>query len=565
MLAGLAVLAGAGSAHAATFHVTQAGSGVAGCPAQDPCSLPAALAGADAAPGFDVVQVVGALGFSGTVDLGGSPIELRGSGRGAGGTVLDGGAGTALLVGTGSSARDLRAEASAVPPVRITEGGRLTAVDVMVRGGGAAAGIQITGGAGSAETLIADAAVTQQTVTGDGNGIAIDGDADRTVLRDVAISGAHDGIVRDDSGPATIVVQRALLVVTGDGLDLRGMADLRLSSSVVRAQAPVGEPTVAYFNGLRLRGSVQADVRHVTLDGSANTGYLEGEPEHRLADGLDVAEGARADVRAVALLGVYTALECVGSSTGAITVRDSYFDPANPESSPGCPVTDLGGNLAQPGPPPLVFADAAGGDLHLLPGTALVDAAGSEAPGPDESPADLDGRLRISDGNGDALAERDIGAFELGAPVFGGPPAEVPRADLPSPALVPPITPITPGVVVAVAAGPKPATQQARVLGLPQTVFVSRRGAARITVSCRARTACSVRLGLRLGTRPGRTKTTRVGAGGRLVVTLALGSRAGVLVARRLAIRGRITAHVTVSGRVTRLSASVTLRPGRAR
>jgi PKD domain len=55
------------------------------------------------------------------------------------------------------------------------------------------------------------------------------------------------------------------------------------------------------------------------------------------------------------------------------------------------------------------FADAAGGDFHLAPGSPLVDAGTPGTP-----PAtDRDGRERGSDGDGDCTHVSDIGAFEL--------------------------------------------------------------------------------------------------------------------------------------------------------
>lgn len=567
LLAGLAVLTCAGPVHAATFHAAQPGTASPGCPASSPCTLAAAVAAADGTPGADVVQVTGAVSISGTVDLSLSPIDLRGSGRGAGGTLLDGGGAAALLIGPQSSARDLRAEATLAAPVHITEGGRLAVADVRVLGGGASAAVRVEGGAPAGESIIEDVAISQVTVTGGGNGIAVDGAADRTIVRDVTVTGVGDGIVRSSADPATIVVQRTRLSVTGDGLDFHGTADLRMSSSVVRALPPVGDLTTAYFNALRLRDAVQADLRHVTLDGSANTGYLADDPTHSLADGLDLADGATADVRAAAIVGVRTALECVGTSTGAITVRRSYYDAAHPESSPTCTVTDAGGSLVQPGPSLAPFADGPGGDLHLLAGAPLVDAAGVEPPGPDESPTDPDGVARASDGDRDGGAERDIGAYEIPGPPVAPPPApEAPPGAAPGPAVAGPDAPAatpTPRDPVPSAPAPPPAGPRASapVVGLPRTVRVSASGAARAAITCRTRTRCSLRVRLTIGAWAVRAPVIRVAGRGRAVARLALGPRLGARVARTRAVRARVTVDVVVAGRATRSSAVVTLRP----
>jgi hypothetical protein len=564
LLAATAVIACPGTASAATFHAAQDGASTGACPAAAPCSLGAAITAADAAPGPDVVQVLGALEAGGTADLTASPIELVGSGSEVGGTLLDGGGGPALRLGAQSSARDLRAVATAVRPIRMAEGARLTRVLVRVLGGGAAAGVQVEGGPGAEETLLDAVQVTQEVVTGDGNGIAVDGPADRTVLRDVAVQGPADAITRSGLDPATIVVQRARLAVAGDGADLRGPVTLRISSSLIRALESPGDPTTTFFNGLRLRQGAQADVRHVTIDGTANTGYLSGDPDHRLADGLDLAEGATADVRGSALLGVYTALECVGTSTGVIQVTGSYFDPAHPESSPSCPVQDLGGNLSAPGPPTAPFADATGGDYALLAGSVLVDAAGSEPAGPDESPTDIDGRERRFDGDGDGIAARDIGAHEFGAPLPG--PAPEPPAPVP-PGSEPP-GPGPPAQAPAPAGAPAGAARTPALrdlAGLPRTVRVSRRGSARVGLTCRARTTCTLLLRLRADGRTTATRLVRLRPGARTIARIALGPRTG----RTVRARGRLAASLILQAaagpRTARGTVRVTLRPERPR
>ena len=55
------------------------------------------------------------------------------------------------------------------------------------------------------------------------------------------------------------------------------------------------------------------------------------------------------------------------------------------------------------------FVDAAGGDFHLLPGSPLLDAGNPATP----QALDLDGNPLVADGDGDGIARRDLGAFEL--------------------------------------------------------------------------------------------------------------------------------------------------------
>jgi hypothetical protein len=58
-----------------------------------------------------------------------------------------------------------------------------------------------------------------------------------------------------------------------------------------------------------------------------------------------------------------------------------------------------------------MFVDAGAGDFRLLPTSGLIDAGNNSAP--NLPPRDLDRHLRVFDGNADALAIVDIGAFEL--------------------------------------------------------------------------------------------------------------------------------------------------------
>jgi hypothetical protein len=105
-----------------------------------------------------------------------------------------------------------------------------------------------------------------------------------------------------------------------------------------------------------------------------------------------------------------------GTGTATLTASFSDYDPsANLTTGANASlvetdVTNLGDAH---------FADAAAGDFHLLPGSPLVD-AGDPAVATGE---DLDGNLLVADGDGDGIARRDMGAFELPAgstPPSGG-------------------------------------------------------------------------------------------------------------------------------------------------
>ena len=121
-----------------------------------------------------------------------------------------------------------------------------------------------------------------------------------------------------------------------------------------------------------------------------------------------------------------------GAGTGVISTSFSDYDPsANLATGANASLAET--DVTNVGD--AHFADAAGGDFHLLPGSLLVDAGDPATPGG----TDLDGNTLVADGNGDAIARRDIGAFELPAastPPGGGTqggPAGGPSGDTPAP------------------------------------------------------------------------------------------------------------------------------------
>ncbi len=77
-------------------------------------------------------------------------------------------------------------------------------------------------------------------------------------------------------------------------------------------------------------------------------------------------------------------------------------------------VTDGGGNIIGDDP---MFADTLNGDYSLAEGSPCIDAG---MPDGDYPPTDILGNVRVWDGDGDGTATIDIGAFEYGAPFWGG-------------------------------------------------------------------------------------------------------------------------------------------------
>jgi len=126
-----------------------------------------------------------------------------------------------------------------------------------------------------------------------------------------------------------------------------------------------------------------------------------------LADGFD--EDAELVNNVVAAGAGGTAVECgdFNDTNTPILRFNNVFAPSGPAYGGICDdPTGLDGNIsADP-----LFADAAGGDLHLTAGSPSIDAGDNTAP--DLPATDFDGGPRIQDGDGDTVAVVDQGAFE---------------------------------------------------------------------------------------------------------------------------------------------------------
>jgi hypothetical protein len=128
----------------------------------------------------------------------------------------------------------------------------------------------------------------------------------------------------------------------------------------------------------------------------------------------------------------FTPLAADASSPGKATIYASYSD-YDPDASVTTGGTITGSNLSNVG---LVGFDTRDQHEHeLLPGSPLIDAGDPGSP----QGQDADGNPRVADGNGDGIARRDLGAFELQPPSSagggsgGGAPGGTPAADTQAP------------------------------------------------------------------------------------------------------------------------------------
>jgi hypothetical protein len=416
LLVALTLLAAASSApaaSAATFYASQNDVGAGNCSsAANACDLTQAVLTADADGTRDTIRVVGPLTHAGHLALNASPIDLIGSGRGAGGTLVETGAfgDPVLTLGMGSTASGLRARhtfngGGSLNGVRMDRGTALRDASAEVQSGAAVQYVDTSG--------VGDEAVIERTAVVSGSAannfgvqaLMTNSAASRLRIADSTIT-ADVGI--EAAGIGTVVLQRSAIDAESAGVAVfpvstDGTSRLRASGTTIRLRAGgTGTPAAVQISGgdsAARHGS--ADLRQVTFDGSAITG------DKGVAAASTLPGTATAVIRGSIVRGFDSDLATGPGATSKITVGTSSF--ATAAAAAGTiDQASLGGNVN------LVpqFVDPVAFDYRLKPTSPLIDRAGAAAIAVDESPTDRLGGPRILDGNGDGLPARDIGAFE---------------------------------------------------------------------------------------------------------------------------------------------------------
>ncbi len=403
------------TALAGDYYVTQAGTGTACTNSSTPCDLATALGQANVALGANTVHITGPLSLTGLSGLAvgnptpGSSVSLVGSGSGAGGTSLSGS--VVLGLGPGSSVSHLALQGSSTALV-MALGSSVDDV-VATTTGTVSPAVVVVGASGPGDATISHSIISAPMGLG-APALATAGDSThRTIVSDSRITGGGFGVAEapvTSPSPAQegVHITRTVIDAGFVGFGAAG-ADSSISDSVIHVQTP-GGVGVSVLPTISSGQQPHVDVLQDTMIGP-------GDPMSHgvvvVSAGAGFTPGS-ATVTGSIVRGWHTGVFieppiAVGFASGSATATLSDFDD----------VVSGAGNLAVDPR----FVDASSEDYRLASGSPLIDAAGTA---PANGETDLAGNDRVTDGNGDGTAARDMGAFEspgVAPPAQPQPPA----------------------------------------------------------------------------------------------------------------------------------------------
>jgi len=389
------------TALAGDYYVTQAGTGTACTSSSTPCDLATALGQANVALGPNTVHITGPLSLTGLSPLAvgnptpGSSVSLVGSGSGAGGTSLSGS--VVLGVGPGSSVSHLALQGSSTALV-MALGSSVDDV-VATTTGTVSPAVVIVGATGPGDATISHSVISSP-MTSATPALVTGGDTThRTIVSDSRITGGGFGVAEVPVISPVAAVKGAHITRTVIDAGLVGFAaagtDSSISDSVIHVRTP-GGAGVSVLPTLSIGEQPHADVLQDTIIGpddlgsngvlvqSAGPGFRPGSATvtGSIVRGWDTGVNVQPPA-------------AVGFASGSATATLSDFDD----------VVSGSANLAVDPR----FVDASSEDYRLASGSPMIDAAGTA---PANGETDLAGNDRVTDGNGDGTAARDMGAFE---------------------------------------------------------------------------------------------------------------------------------------------------------
>ena len=349
------------------------------------------------------------------------PVEVVGAGRGQ--TVLTGPPGgeyiLGLFSGPGTSVHDLTIQlpqnATDIAGLLTDSAARRIEVVEDPSQSGPHAGVELENGGTLEDSSVTLHAVAESVAVTISSG---EGTVRRSVLQaPLGVRSGYGGTIeqsRITAWDAGVLARRNTTSVSGS---LIRMVGTTYGDGVAAVPSP-GYDTELDADGLTIIGNGVADSAGAR---ATNEPASDQSAELRLTNSV--------------IRGFGRSLSAEAGGLGQATVFASYSDYEGSGSPPagttGTIVESNVSNVHDAG-----FVDPGAGDYHLLPGSPLVDLGD---PGTAQG-ADLDGNPLVADGNGDAAARRDLGAFELqpaAAPGGGGGEAGTPA---PGDTLAPVIT-----------------------------------------------------------------------------------------------------------------------------
>jgi hypothetical protein len=337
-----------------------------------------------------------------------SPVEIIGQGEGH--TILTGPGGSFRVLwldgGASSSVHDLT--------VRLPQNVTLSAWEVVV--GSTARRVEVTEDPVQAHprtgvALLDGGLLEDSTVT-----------LDNTKYEATAVSlTAGTGTVRhstllawtDVDSPHGGTIERSSLTAGGAGIGADGGVT-NVGASVIRLTK---SNSVGIYAGPNPGTDAAVNVDNTTIIGPGlpNTEAVDDFTNFAPSQNVDM------NVRNSIFRGVTTPADAVATGSGHARINLAYSD-YDPKGSfaQGANASVTQTNISNVGD--AGFVNAAGGDYHLRTGSPLIDTGNpSTAQG-----TDLDGNPLVSDGNGDAIARRDKGAYEAPAVPPSGQPGGKP-------------------------------------------------------------------------------------------------------------------------------------------
>lgn len=406
LLLSVCVLGPATDASAATFCVADAGCVAAGGTAQS--TVQGALDTAAVTAGDDVVQLgpgtFTAPGPAGFAAGSTGAVELRGAGRTQ--TTLVGATAatnanvyTLRLTVDGSAVHDLKVVLPTNPSCGASIGIKaptvaIDRVDVVTSSSSCNySGIEADG-------TLRDSTATVPDGAGGASALRVN-DGSTGTVEDSVLRGYYAVYADSQTATPTVVtVRRSRL--TGGAYTL-----YQLNATALTVESSLVRTSVAGAVGLSVRtpkaGSIAtALVRNATFPGPGKAVVVDSSTAGSIAS---------VTLRSSIIRGPGTSLTRT-ATTGTANLTAAYSDyvPPPPGASSGAgTLNQTTGNTTVADPR---FADEAGGDLRLRLDSPLRDAGDPAALAGGESATDLAGAPRLVDGNGDATARRDVGAFE---------------------------------------------------------------------------------------------------------------------------------------------------------